>query len=472
MKNRVHYSFLLCLTVVGSLFLLSFLGQFSLGPLELKHIDVLADIRVPAADTFPRQIDSVRLALEEKTPDSLVSGRDSVVQEVAYRCPEGITCIEDYGDDKPALKSFLDALSNTRQTGNKLRIAFYGDSFIEGDVFCGAFRDTLQTVFGGRGVGYVPITSNVTGFRNTIKHKFENWQTSSLVERTSDLPIGPAGFIFTPLENNWLEFKPSRQRYLREFNTISLYYKSQDSTVLHYAIDTLHASTPLTVSDRIEVWRYEGKNVKSVFFEFMPFDSLMVYGASFEGHGGVYVDNFSIRGNSGLNLNRIDGEMYREFNRFRQYKLIILQFGLNLVSAENLNYAAYVRRMVRIINRLKENFPGSSFLLLSVSDRSINDEGKFRTMDAIPLMRDAQRLIAMKAEIAFWDMFQAMGGEGSMVKFVNAKPALGARDYTHLTFRGGRTLSGRLAKSLIHELDRFEAKRDSTRTLDNTDTIP
>ena len=36
-------------------------------------------------------------------------------------------------------------------------------------------------------------------------------------------------------------------------------------------------------------------------------------------------------------------------------------------------------------------------------------------------------MIAQETGIAFWDMFEAMGGENSMVRFVTAKPALAAR---------------------------------------------
>jgi hypothetical protein len=110
--------------------------------------------------------------------------------------------------------------------------------------------------------------------------------------------------------------------------------------------------------------------------------------------------------------------------------------------------------MVKVINNLKKAFPEASFLLMSVSDRSSNSRGKFETMNAIPAMRNAQRMIAQETKIAFWDMFEAMGGENSMVRFVMAKPALAAKDYTHLNFKGGKKLAGSLVKSLLysHEL--------------------
>lgn len=455
MKNKLHYSFLLCLTLIGSLLLLSLVPKFSIGSLTFKKIDILADVRPdPLPDTLK---DTVITAGIE---DSIVARQDSVVLEMQESCRPGLTCIEDYSSDSTALKKFLDALITTQSNKRNLRIAFYGDSFIEGDVFCGSFRDSLQSVFGGEGVGYVPITSDVAGFRNTIKHKFANWKTYSLInKKDSAIEIGPAGYSFVPLEGNQVEYKPSRQRYLRRFKTISLYYRNLKQGTLHFTVDTTRSSVPLAVTSEIKEWKHRGKNIKSVKFEFNPYDSVFVYGASFESGEGIYVDNFSLRGNSGMNLAGISDKMYKQFNRYRNYKLIILQFGLNLVVEDSLNYKAYSKRMVNVIARLKKNFPDASFLLLSVSDRSSKSSGDFKTMNAIPAMRNAQRQIAKKAGIAFWDMFEAMGGENSMVKFSQAKPALAAKDYTHLTFKGGRVLSGRLVKSLMFEKEKHEKKK-------------
>ena len=455
MKNKLHYSFLMGLTIIGLLLLLSSVGEFSIGGVQFRNIDLLSDIQIESPDTLADS-DRQEIALENVVTDSLMARQDSLVLEVAESCPPGLTCIEDYSDDKNALRDFLTALQRVSVNNATLRIAFYGDSFIEGDVFCGSFRDTLQTIYGGRGVGFVPITSNVTGFRNTIKHKFAKWETSSLVNKTSDAELGPAGFTFIPLADNSVEYRPSRQRYLREFNNVKLYYKNLDSAVLHFRLDTVTGSVPLKRSPSLQEWRYRRSGTRLAHFRFEPYDSLWVYGASFESDGGIFVDNFSIRGNSGLNLNRIPSSMYRQFDQYRNYKLIILQFGLNLAVEDELNYEAYVKRMVRVINSMKNAFPRASFLLLSVSDRSENVDGTFQTMSSIPVMRDAQRIIAQECGIAFWDMFAAMGGENSMVEYVNAKPALGARDFTHLTFRGGRKLAGHLVKSLLVELKRKE----------------
>jgi lysophospholipase L1-like esterase len=212
-------------------------------------------------------------------------------------------------------------------------------------------------------------------------------------------------------------------------------------------------------SRTLQEWNLVENKIKSIRFEFYPHDSLRLYGACFESKEGLYVDNFSLRGNSGISLNGIDDKILKKFSEYRNYKLIILQFGLNLVVEDSLNYKAYTKKMVEVVNKMKKAFPGSSFLLLSVSDRSSNKTGKLKTINAIPAMRNAQREIAQKTKIAFWDMFEAMGGENSMVEFVHSRPPLAAKDYTHLTFKGGRRLASSLAKSLLFEREKFEKRR-------------
>ena len=195
--NPVQNSLILCLTVILILGLLSVIPPFKLGDFQFRRIDPLSAIRANPEDTE----ENLAEASEQVTVDSKNQAPDSVQDVDVSTCKQGVTCIEDFSKDKKAIKKILKALSEIRKIKKPVRIAFYGDSFIEGDVFCGSVRDTLQSVFGGRGVGFVPITSHITGFRNTIKHDFENWRTYSIVSKKdslADLEMGPAGYCFKP----------------------------------------------------------------------------------------------------------------------------------------------------------------------------------------------------------------------------------------------------------------------------------
>lgn len=436
--------------------MLHLLPPFSIGGFAFRQVDILSDLRKNIE--IEEFADTVNVASGDTLAQEANVPQNSIAQGSTIPCANGVTCLEDFSADSSAMKYFISALRETEKSGKNVRIAFYGDSFIEGDILTSSFRDSLQTIFGGRGVGFVPITSDVAGFRNTIKHRFDDWRTVSIIQKNLETNVGISGHAFLPEEGNFVEYKPSKQRYLREFNQIKFYFKTREDAILHYTIDTLEESEPLEAYNRIIEWKHSGKAISKVKFEFFPYDGVEVYGASFESGSGVYVDNFSVRGNSGMNLSSISKNMIQEFNAFRNYKLIVLQFGLNMVVEDKTNFEAYITRMAAVVNYLKACFPQSSFLLLSVSDRSNNTTGKFKTMKAIPALRNAQREIARKTGIAFWDMYEAMGGENSMVKFTEAVPPLGARDYTHLTFRGGKKLAGLLTKSILFEKEKYERR--------------
>lgn len=454
----------LSLLVLLALALLSFVPQFSIGSFSFREVDLLSSIR---PDPPPLEDVTEKPVLAHRSPTSdadTTTKTDSSLVDTTDPCKPGITCIEDYSDDERGMAAFVAALSKLKSDkSKKVRIAFYGDSFIEGDIFCGSVRDSLQTLFGGHGVGFVPITSHLDGFRNTIRQQFNHWETYSIINRKDSAGryvIGPAGYSFKPQLDNWVEFRASRQRYLRRFESIRLFYKSAGESYVHYTLDdTVYRVAELQKGKRLREWTKERIKARKVEFTFENPDSIEVYGASFEGANGVYVDNFAMRGNSGIGLHLIPTHMLSSFNKYRDYKLIILQYGLNALNFDSSRYSWYADRMVTVIERLKEIFPDASIVLLSVSDRSTNINGTYRTIRTIPTLRNTQRLIAQRTKIAFWDMYQAMGGENSMVSFVKATPALAAKDYTHLTFRGGKRLAGELVGSLLYELEKYEKEQ-------------
>jgi lysophospholipase L1-like esterase len=225
--------------------------------------------------------------------------------------------------------------------------------------------------------------------------------------------------------------------------------------------DTLTMHAPLQVSDSLSQTRIFCDGAKSVALHFNPIDSLKIYGVSFESGPGVYVDNFAMRGNSGLGLFQVEKKQVERFNRFQNYNLIILQYGLNVVTEDDsTGYHWYTEKMIRVVSRLRQMLPRCSFLMIGISDRSFLKNGKFVTMPNILLMRDAQREVAQRSKIAFWDLFEAMGGENSMPKYVNATPALASKDYTHLNYRGGHKLAKKLTDAILFDREKHVSKND------------
>jgi lysophospholipase L1-like esterase len=447
-KNKLLQVLWLATIIVAGLFLLSFLPEVTVGSFHLKKIDILSDVH---AD--PPVLKSVATAdtmiIQEIIPNDSIPVDSSLIQ------------IEDFSSDGKNLKHFYYALQNADK--RQVRIAFFGDSFIEGDIISSFVRDTLQQVFGGNGVGLVPMASEIAGFRKSIKHTYSNWETLSLLTSQDDtMPMGISGYTYLPKEDNTVTYKPGKVPHQQNFKLVKLLYQNEGSASIHYVINEgPEVSQMFEKSDSLKQFIVTHPGMQSIQLRAAPVDSLRFFGISFEDTRGVYVDNFSMRRNSGIALSKLSPGLLKQFNKFLDYKLIILQYGLNVASEnDSTNYGWYTGKMVKIIKDLKEVFPKTSFLLLSVSDRGINKEGNVVTMESIPKMRNMQREIAIKSGIAFWDMFEAMGGRNSIANYTEAKPPMAAKDYTHLTHLGGDKIGRKLADALLHEFNKHENKNN------------
>jgi hypothetical protein len=424
--------------VIAFLFCLLLLPDITIFGYEFKKLHLLADIE--ASDSIVVQ------------RDSLVSYKDSIVLPIVKK--PGTALIEEFG--KNNLVNFFSALRYSRK--RPVRVAFFGDSFIEGDILCGPLRDTLQRIFGGSGVGYMPITSEVTKFRTSIQHDFFGWNTFSIVgQKNANAPLGLPGYCFTPSLENQVMYKPVGKNFV----TAKLFYESEKISPVSITVNERQpVISDLERSRGLSQFDFSGSGFNSINVTFPETDSIRVYGVALEDSVGVSVDNFSMRSNPGMGLLLIDQERTRQFDSLRNYKLVILQYGLNVISEKDSSgYSWYLDKMVGLVKRLRQNFPDCGFLLLSIGDRCTNQNGKIATMPDVIVMRDIQRRIAQKSGIAFWDMYAAMGGRNSIKKYTEAQPPLAAKDYTHLTFRGGRKIAKKMADALLRENEKYVNRR-------------
>jgi hypothetical protein len=339
------------------------------------------------------------------------------------------------------LNNFFNALKKADK--QQVRVAHYGDSTLEGDLISSDLRDLFQKKFGGTGVGIVPITSHDTRFRETTDLSFsDDWETASVYTRNKQrLPVGISGHVFVNGNGSWVEMKTNnRYKTVRKFNTVKLFYShAKTGAKVKYSINGKPTVTKtLKKGNDLHVLEINCPNSKSVKFIFPGAKSAYYYGVSLESNTGVYIDNFALRGNSGVDLKKISSESLSAFYKKLNYKLVILEFGLNILSGRKTNFSRYERDMVKVIKKMKTAMPNASFILVSVHDKCIKKGSKFITDPAVPKLVQAQKNIAKKTKIAFWNLYEAMGGKNSMVKWVNSNPPKAFKDYTHFNDIGAK----------------------------------
>lgn len=455
-KSSLPRVVFLVLLVVCILMLLRFLPGFTVGGHPMRRVDLLSDLRPPSSSPT-----------EESDLDTLPPP-PRVRPVFVDTCRAGMTCIEDYSDSTlRGMTSFyraLDALAAGRMH-RPVRIAYFGDSFIEADILTADLREMLQQRYGGCGVGFVTITSMTNGFRPTVRHNFSGWQSHSVMDsvRFDRSKQGLSGHYFVPSRGASVELR-GQTSYASRLDTCRqagiFFFCSRDTVTLTACINR---GTPLTrtfpPSADLQEWVVTG-NIGSVRWTVERADSALFYGLAMDDTTGIAVDNFSLRGTSGLNLRSVPVWMMREFNEQRPYDLIILQYGLNVATERGKNYDRYIAGMQTTLQQLKAAFPQAAILVVSVGDRDYKtEEGDLRTMPGIKNLVRYQQHLAAEEAVAFWNMFEAMGGEGSMAALVHAKPSMANYDYTHINFRGGRHLAGLLYEALTYGKEQYDRRR-------------
>jgi hypothetical protein len=351
------------------------------------------------------------------------------------------------------MKYFFNALKESKT--RKIRIADYGDSGHEGDLISGDLREYLQKQFGGNGVGFLSITSQDIMFRSSTKHSFSNnWKTVSVLSgKDNNIRFGMNGFVSVPEQaGSWVMYEAGEQfSQSSNFRYAKLYYSNAKEGMIKYSLDdgqekSIKLSTAKGVQELVIDLLKQTKKIKITT---TMANQAHFHGVSLEGESGVYVDNFAWRGNTGISFRDIPTEIQKDFRKYFDYKLIILTFGANMLSAGNVNYPWYESQMTKVIEELKTVFPETSFLMVSLGDKSIKRGSNFVTHPSVKRMIDTQKKIAEKTNISYWNKFEAMGGENSMVDWVNSNPPLAAVDYGHLTYTGSKRISELIARALI-----------------------
>jgi lysophospholipase L1-like esterase len=459
-SSRSQNPFVLVLLIVGLLGLLSFFQpELTVGGVALRPVRLLADIlrKDPAAVA----------ALDAPPPNgqpSPASLADSVATAPADSAtatpPDSARARRPAVPNLGGLDSFLAALHQTKATGSPTRIAYFGDSMIEGDLVTGDLRNSLQTEFGGTGVGYVPINSVTADFRATIRQSYSpNWREYNLVSTKvpEASPLGISGHSFLPRQlpdSSWVQFQASRQwAPLRRFTEAHLFYgpgDGQDEVLV--TTDGHRVPHPLAGTAAVnEMVLKPGTPARAMRLAFATHAARPVYGVSFESPQGVTLDNFSFRGNSGMSLTRIPMAQLAAFGNVLDYRLVILHYGVNVAHASVKDYGFYERAMTRVVDRMQRAFPNASILIIGMSDKSSRIDGEFVTDPSVPRLVAAQQRLARRNHAAFWNLFEAMGGENSMVGWVENKPALANHDYTHVNSRGARKIADLLYAYLMEQ---------------------
>ena len=489
-SSRIWW-FTLC--VVLGVVALGIIPPFDLLGMTTARVDVMSDLRAASlegdvAEEYIADIERLEQELATLTEEQVVEVNTLPVlpqvryewiatpisehrrgvsrsEELVLDTTRVVTPIEDFDTtEHTKLDRFITKLAD----GEDVRIAFMGDSFVEGDILTSDLRAILQEQFGGRGVGFVACDIPFATVRKSVKRSSSGWTAYSVMKPKS-LPESVKDKIFI---SGYLASgkagATTRWGVTDIFPTLDSCTRAR---VLLYSRDssrvTIELNDSLSQSFAIEGADY----LREVYVE-APISSMRIrvdegnvlcYGASFEGDGGVVVDNFSVRSNNGHAIFGTSAKINRQADEVLGYDLVVLQYGLNIMQKGQRGYSRYRDQLRDMVAYAELCFPNAAILVLGVSDRWVKSEetSKYEPIGSVDALTSYQRAAADSTNVAFWNTSKAMSQLGGMPRFVSNGWA--AKDYTHINFHGGKRIAGELAGAIISrvraELERREAEQ-------------
>lgn len=388
-----------------------------------------------------------------------------------------------YPDNDPSiLFPAFEALEQSQQGSRPVRVMHYGDSQIEGDRMSALFRARMQEKFGGGGPGLVaakPLTSSMSvtvessesmeryaqygGVDKRVTHR--RYGAMAVFSRFA--PIVPDSiYAETEMHTGWVSLSVSRAAFgtAKNYNSLKMYYgfNRSEVNVKVFLDDVLFTDENLPANKglRVRRWHFD-KPPGKIMIIMEGYDSPDIYGLSLESDQGVVLDNISMRGSSGTTFGSLETVPFKPMLDSLNVKLLIMQYGGNTVPYIKDKDAAYgyARGFKSQIEHMKQLCPGAAVIVIGPSDMSTKIEGKMQTYPNLVHVRDALKQAAFDAGAGFFDIYEAMGGQNSMLEWVGADPPLAATDYVHFSPQGARIIAEAFIKSFLADYEAYHQAR-------------
>lgn len=303
-----------------------------------------------------------------------------------------------------------------------VRVMHYGDSQIEEDRITSVLRRHLQSLYGGGGVGLLPLHQTIPT-RSLRQRLYMNGEQQSIA-------AGPQRYlVYGP--KSWRRdtclYGPMGQVAMMDDQLVS---GSED---LYLELTPLKGTRP---HQHIRVWADSTIRYDRDSMDLHLYGHGAVYAISMETDTGVIVDNIPMRGSLGTVFTDIDSTQLWQFYQTTHVRLIILQYGGNFLSRakteQGIQSAVYgLRDQVRLLKRLA---PEADILFVGPSDMLINDNGTLVTNPLVSYMDERLAAMAEREKILYFSLFRSMGGEGSMLRW--QENGWAGADGVHFTPKG------------------------------------
>lgn len=384
----------------------------------------------------------------------------------------------EFGPDGPqVLHPFFKKLDELSSNKKIVRIIHFGDSQIEGDRISGYLRQKLQSRFGGNGPGMIAAFNqyHTISFVQKVSDNFRRYSLygppSKEIKHKKFGTMGTIARFSKVVEDSLIEQETEKEAFIeigyhksaspnaRSFNRVRMFYGNcvrrtvvsvyNNGELIHE--DTLRTDGAMHVMELM--FDQTPENLKYVFKSIYSPD---FYGFSLDGNYGLALDNVAMRGESGTFVAKSDynllSRMFTELNA----ELFIMQFGGNTMPYLESEGAArgFANNFRGNLNALRKLRPNACIIVIGPSDMSTLIEEEYQSYPLLATLVSEMKRASHEAKAGYWDMYKAMGGNNSMLAWVEKGYA--GEDYTHFTPSGARFVAEMFWKAFYYEYQNYK----------------
>lgn len=436
------------------LLLLHFLPTITVGGVALRRVSILSDL-----SPHPAEQGASPLLPQPKAPQLA----QNAPKNFKEHWPKGTEPITDYAAGAEGsmdhFYAMLDSLQQHKLNSRPLRIAFFTDSYAEGDILTADLREKLQARFGGQGVGWIDTANDVNKFRlslNASDHGF----TEHMAMQKNGYDASRAGLSgrYAPFGTGATQSFSAYKQYphAAQWQQVHLFLTPNGTVQLTATANNADQVQTLSSAGVGEAVFQLSQPTKETSLRFSG--SGTAYGTSLEGTTGIVLDNFSMRSSTGLPLGQIPDATLRQFQQLRHYDLVIIAFGGNAATPASRieETQRYAKDMTRVIEKFKQCFSPASVLLFSSPDMGVRENGQIVTPESVINLVAYQKQMAADARVPFFDLFHALGGRGTVAR-LHEQGIIGD-DLFHINKRGGALVADHIFQTLMAGLSNHQRK--------------
>lgn len=368
-----------------------------------------------------------------------------------------------------SLDGLFASLLKTENDGTQTRICHYGDSPITNDGITSTVRRRLQLRFGDAGHGFILIDKPWGWYEHAgvIREASRGWQSDPMFISRGEHLYGLGGVSFTASTAGVSAgFSTAREGLVglttSAFDTYFLMRPGGGD--FDVAVDDQQLERVTTASEDIRSGFHRvnvAEGTHKLTIRIVGNGEVQMFGVALESsHSGVQYDSLGVNGAFiGLLAHYLDADHWAEQLRHRRPDLVIIGYGANESQFERLPMDQYEQDTREAIRRIRAALPSVSIMLLGPMDRGARGSGGgIVTRPMIPKLIAYQRRLAAETGCAFFDTFTAMGGEGTVSEWCDARPRLMGGDYTHPTAQGAEIVGTLIYDAMMKAYERYKTK--------------